>query len=60
MGDRVIYLPVNATVGEVDYMYVEYDLREPPADGEHDLIEGWEWSPFKIVPANVKFRGAAK
>lgn len=52
MEERIIYLPVSNETGEVDYEYVEYDLREAPQQGEHDIIDGWEWKPFRLVRAD--------
>jgi len=49
----IIYLPVFEKNGEVDYNYVDYNyvdynLTQEP-DGS-DLIDGWSYKPFKIVP----------
>jgi hypothetical protein len=49
MRQYVIYLPVNKISGEADFAYVEFDLREPDHP-DYELIDGWDWKPFKIVP----------
>lgn len=51
--ERVVMLAVNTVTGEVDYDYLQYDLRsaEEANHGYHALIDGWEFKPFKIVPA---------
>ena len=50
---RVVMLPVSTTTGEVDYDYMQYNLRSE-ADTKTEvweLIDGWEYKPFNIVPA---------
>jgi hypothetical protein len=51
--ERIVLLPVCEATGEVDYMYLEYDLQTiEDTQQEHlALIDGWEFRPFRIVPA---------
>ena len=54
--DKIIYLAVNDSTGEVDYGYLEYALSEAPQKDDPEsflLIKGWSWKPFKIVPADA-------
>jgi|ETNvirome_6_1000_1030641.scaffolds.fasta_scaffold61551_2 hypothetical protein len=51
--ERLVMLPVSSTTGEIDYCYVEYDLQTIKATQHEgfELIDGWEFKPFKLVPA---------
>lgn len=51
--ERIVMLAVNTVTGEVDYDYLQYDIRSPEeAMQEHlALIEGWAFKPFKVIPA---------
>jgi hypothetical protein len=55
MEERIIWLAVNNKTGEVDYGYVEYDIRERPEDDQEEfaLIDGWSWHPFKLVQVDA-------
>lgn len=50
-----IWLAVNNDTDEVDWGTLDYVLEERPEyDGGDDktfnLIDGWEWKPYKIEP----------
>ena len=49
---KIIYLPVEIKTGKVDYGYVEYDLESIPTEDWLALIDGWEYRPFKVTPAD--------
>jgi len=50
---RLVMLAVNTKTGEVDYDYIQYDLRniEEAQQEHHALIDGWVFKPFKVIPA---------
>jgi hypothetical protein len=50
--EMIVYLAVNTENGYVDRLWLEHDHRTLEDCSEHRLVEGWEWRPFKIVPAN--------
>lgn len=51
--ERLVMLPVCVKTGEVSFEYLEYDLRtvEETQQEQYALIDGWEFRPFKVVPA---------
>ena len=48
---RIIYLPVETQTGKVDFGYVQYDRETIPTEDWMAVADGWEYRPFKIVPA---------
>ena len=48
---RLVMLAVNTKTGEVDYDYLPYDLRNIEETQQYALIDGWEFKPFKVIPA---------
>lgn len=50
---RPIYLPVHFETGKVDYLYVEYDYTSYPMSEASQVVDGWVWMEFKIVPART-------
>jgi hypothetical protein len=49
--ERLVMLAVNTRTGEVDYDYIQYDLRniEETQQEQYTLIDGWEFKPFKVI-----------
>ena len=49
--EMIVYLPFHPATGKVDRLMLDRDLRDLEECRGFKLVEGWEFRPFKIIPA---------